>query len=73
MVSRWFLRWFPCFAVSGTAAENIRDAVKKVDGLGYERSAFSDARNENSDGQVTTFVKLFLTKDTFLADNFYRI
>ena len=37
------LRRYPCFAVSGAAAESVRDAAEK---LGYERSAFVDARNE---------------------------
>ncbi|PWA47973.1 Glycerol-3-phosphate O-acyltransferase, alpha helical bundle, N-terminal [Artemisia annua] len=36
-------RRFPCFAVSGAAAESVRDAAEK---LGYERSAFIDARSE---------------------------
>ncbi|GKA91980.1 glycerol-3-phosphate acyltransferase, chloroplastic [Tanacetum coccineum] len=44
------LRRYPCFAVSGAAAESVRDATEKVAAvgaeLGYERSVFIDARNE---------------------------
>nr|GFB38652.1 glycerol-3-phosphate O-acyltransferase, alpha helical bundle, N-terminal [Tanacetum cinerariifolium] len=42
------LRRYPCFAVSGAAAESVRDEKVAAVGteLGYERSAFIDARSE---------------------------